>query len=252
MSITRQIIQIDEDLCNGCGQCVPSCQERAIEIVETPNGLKARLVKEIFCDGLGACLGTCPTGALTITERAAEAYDEVATHAHIQRLTEAKPAPQSHVRAHGGGCPSSRTLQWKTAAPAPQAEAVPVAPRSELRQWPVQLHLVSPQAPYFKGAELVLAADCVPFAYANFHQEFLRGDGKALAIGCPKLDDTGAYRQKLTQLFALSTPASVTIVNMEVPCCFGLGRFVEEAIAQAGVDIPVNIITISIRGERLT
>ena len=243
MKITRKIINIDESLCDGCGLCIPSCHEQAIQLVDTPNGKKARLVKEMFCDGLGACLGTCPTGALTITEREADAFDEAATQQHV-----AQPAQMPH-----GGCPSARMFQWAATpeTPAAQAEAT-AAPRSELRQWPVQLHLVPPNAPYFKNADLVIAADCVPFAYANFHQEFLKGDGKALVIGCPKLDDTGAYLQKLTQIAALSHLQSITIVNMEVPCCFGLVRLVQQAIAQAGADVPVQVVTISIRGEKLS
>ena len=237
MKITRKIINIDESLCNGCGLCVPSCHEQAIQLVDTPDGKKARLVKEMFCDGLGACLGTCPTGALTITEREADLFDETATQQHV-----AQAAHMPH-----SGCPSARMVQWN----APQAEPT-AAPRSELRQWPVQLHLVPPNAPYFKDANLVIAADCVPFAYANFHQEFLRGDGIALAIGCPKLDDIGAYLQKLTQIVALSHLKSITVVNMEVPCCFGLVRLVQQAIAQAGADVPVSVVTISIRGEKLS
>jgi len=247
MKITRKIINIDESLCDGCGLCVPSCHEQAIQIVETPNGPKARLVKEMFCDGLGACLGHCPTGALTIEEREAEMFDETATQAHVEQAKAPVNRPASAM-PHGG-CPSARMFQWDEPQ---QAQTQPaVAIRSELRQWPVQLHLVPPTAPYFKNADLVIAADCVPFAYANFHQEFLKGDGKALAIGCPKLDDTGAYLQKLTQIVALNHPKSITIVNMEVPCCFGLVRLVQQAIQQAGVDVPVNVTTISIRGEKL-
>ena len=253
MKITRKIINIDESLCDGCGLCVPSCHEQAIQIVETPNGPKARLVKEMFCDGLGACLGHCPTGALTIEEREAEMFDEAATHAHIAHVPHVEqvktPVNRPAATIPHGGCPSARAFQWEDT---PQAQTQPtVALRSELRQWPVQLHLLPPSAPYFKNAELVIAADCVPFAYANFHQEFLKGDGKALAIGCPKLDDTGAYLQKLTQIVALNRPKSITIVNMEVPCCFGLVRLVQQAIQQAGIDVPVTVSTISIKGEKL-
>lgn len=248
MKITRKIINIDESLCDGCGLCIPSCHEQAIQLVDTPNGKKARLVKEMFCDGLGACLGRCPTGALTITEREADAFDETATQQHVAQRNPPQPAQMPR-----GGCPSARMVQWDATpeTPAAQAEAT-VAPRSELRQWPVQLHLVPPNAPYFKNADLVIAADCAPFAYANFHQEVLKGDSKALVIGCPKLDDTGAYLQKLTQIAALSHLQSITIVNMEVPCCFGLVRLVQQAISQAGADVPVNIVTISIKGEKLS
>ncbi len=247
MKVTRKIINIDEALCDGCGLCIPSCHEQAIQLVDTPNGKKARLVKEMFCDGLGACLGHCPTGALTIEEREAEMFDETATHAHVQHVQ--TPVNRPAAAMPHGGCPSARSFQWEDT---PQTQAQPtVALRSELRQWPVQLHLLPPSAPYFKNADLVIAADCVPFAYANFHQEFLKGDGKALAIGCPKLDDTGAYLQKLTQIVALNHPKSITIVNMEVPCCFGLVRLIQQAIQQAGVDVPFTVTTISIKGEKL-
>ncbi|GAK49023.1 iron-sulfur cluster-binding oxidoreductase [Candidatus Moduliflexus flocculans] len=248
MNLTRKIINIDESLCDGCGLCVPSCHEQAIQIVETPNGPKARLVKEMYCDGLGACLGHCPTGALTIEEREAEMFDEAATHAHVEQVN--APVNRPATAMPHGGCPSARMFQWDEPQQA-QTQAQPAAAlHSELRQWPVQLHLVPPSAPYFKNADLVIAADCVPFAYANFHQEFLKGDGKAVVIGCPKLDDTGAYLQKLTQIVALNCPKSITIVNMEVPCCFGLVRLVQQAIQQAGVEVPVTVSTISIRGEK--
>jgi ferredoxin len=269
MKIKRKIINIDEALCNGCEQCIPSCQEQAIQMVDTPDGPKARLVKELYCDGLGACLGNCPTGALTIEEREAEAYDDAAT---IERIKEVAPemltTHQQHMAEHateaaqhavaqpaapqGFVCPSARMLQFdKSEATSQTGEDTITAQPSELKQWPVQLHLVPPQAPYFKSADLYVVADCVPFAYGNFHQEFLKGNGKAIAVGCPKLDDTQAYLEKITQIIAVGKPKSITIVNMEVPCCFGLVRLVEMAAQQAGSDVPVKTVTISIRGERL-
>ena len=277
MKITRKIINIDEALCNGCEQCIPACPEQAIQMVDTPDGPKARLVKELYCDGLGACLGNCPTGALTIEEREADAYDDEAT---IERIKEVAPEMlnmhQQHMQEHaqavhtaeiaqqaaaqqpaapqGFVCPSARMLQWEDEPEtASKSEEKPVSAQpSELKQWPVQLHLVPPQAPYFKDADLYVVADCVPFAYGNFHQEFLKGEGKAIAVGCPKLDDTHAYVEKIAQIIAVGQPKSITIVNMEVPCCFGLVRVVEMAAQQAGKDVPVKTVTMSIRGDKLS
>ncbi len=272
MKITRKIINIDEALCNGCEQCIPSCPEQAIQMVDTPDGPKARLVKELYCDGLGACLGNCPTGALTIEEREVDAYDDEATIERIKAVApEMLATHKQHMAEHaaemaqqpavsqGFVCPSARMLQWDDEPKAAKAEtaantgSAPVAAQpSELKQWPVQLHLVQPQAPYFKNADLYVAADCVPFAYGNFHQEFLQGDGKALVVGCPKFDDTHAYLEKITQIIAVGKPKSITIVKMEVPCCSGLVRVVEMAAQQAGSDVPVKTVTISIKGERLS
>ncbi len=265
MKSTRKIINIDEALCNGCEECIPSCPEQAIQMVDTPDGPKARLVKELYCDGLGACLGNCPTGALTIEEREADAYDDDAT---IERIKEVAPemlaAHQQHMAEHaaemaqqpaapqGVSCPSAGTMQWDDAQKTANEGAPAAAQPSELKQWPVQLHLVQPQAPYFTHADLNVVADCVPFTFGNFHQEFLRGDGKAIAIGCPKLDDAQAYLEKITHIISVGKPKSITVVNMEVPCCFGLVQVVEMAAQQAGSDVPVKTVTISIRGEKLS
>jgi NAD-dependent dihydropyrimidine dehydrogenase PreA subunit len=269
----RKIIHIDESLCNGCGLCIPSCPEQAIQLVDTPDGQKARLVKEIFCDGLGACLGNCPTGALTIEEREAEAYDDEATIARIKQVTpEMLETHIQHLQEHADemqqssapqptqfGCPGARMAQWNEERTDQNEQSVKSAqsvvsksevPQSELRQWPVQLNLVHPGAPYFEEADLVIAADCVPVAYANFHQEFLKG--KAIVIGCPKFDDAQAYLDKLTQIIRLGKPKSITIVNMEVPCCFGLVRIVQLAIEQSGQDVPFKTVTINIKGDKLT
>lgn len=270
MKITRKIINIDESLCNGCEQCIPACPEQAIQMVDTPDGPKARLVKDLYCDGLGACLGKCPTGALTIEEREAEAYDDDATLERVKKLApEMVATHRQHMEDHaaemaeqaeaarqaastGFVCPSARMLPWEDTPKAAETDAPAAARPSELKQWPVQLHLVPPQAPYFKHADLYIAADCVPVAYGNFHQEFLRGDGKAIAIGCPKFDDANAYLRKLTQIVALGRPKSITVVKMEVPCCSGLLRLVEAAVQQAEIDVPVKTVTINIRGERLS
>jgi Fe-S-cluster-containing hydrogenase component 2 len=264
----RKIIHIDEELCNGCEQCIPACPEQAIQIVDTPDGPKARLVKEIYCDGLGACLGNCPTGALTIEEREAEAYDDEATIARIKEVTsELLETHIKHMEEHatematphaqplspGFACPSARMLLWDKQEGEQKKIAERAVPlQSELQQWPVQLHLVPPVAPYFKNANLFLVADCVPFAYANFHQEFLKGENRAIAVGCPKLDDAQAYVEKLTQIITIAQPKSITVVNMEVPCCFGLVRIAQLAIEQSGQDVPCKTVTISIKGDKLS
>lgn len=265
MKIRRKIINIDESVCNGCEQCIPACPEQAIQMVETPDGKKARLVKELYCDGLGACLGNCPTGALTIEEREAEIYDDTAT---VERLKTVAPelvtVHEAHIREHAAelsaqpahhahhGCPSARMMHWDESNHATQTDSSAAPVKSELRQWPVQLHLVPPTAPYFKNADLLLVADCVPFAYGNFHQEFLKGNGKAIAIACPKLDDTQGYAQKIAQIITAARPKSLTVVNMEVPCCFGLVRIAQQAIELSGIDMPMKTVTISIRGEQLS
>lgn len=252
-TIKRKIIKIDENKCNGCGLCIPSCPEGALQIV---NG-KAKLVKENFCDGLGACLGECAQHAMTIEERVTEEYDEEGVIAHIEEQSpellikhlahlqsHAAELPQAHTHPVAGGCPSSKMMQWKKSKSTPSiASNLP----SELRQWPVQLYLVSPAAPYFKDAELVLAADCVPIAYANFHQDFLKD--KAIAIACPKLDNTEPYLDKLSQIILQGNIKNIKVVHMEVPCCFGLIRLAKEAIARSGKEVPLETINISIKGE---
>mgnify|MGYP001819266608 CR=1 FL=1 len=171
---------------------------------------------------------------------------------HAAEMAEQSPEPTPQK---GFACPSARMLHWDDNEENRQpkaAEQTRVPVQSELRQWPVQLHLVPPAAPYFKNADLVVVADCVPFAYANFHQEFLKGEGRAIAVGCPKLDDTQAYLEKITQIIAIAQPKTITVVNMEVPCCFGLVHVVQQAIAQSGRDVPFKTTTISIRGDKLT
>lgn len=258
--VKRKVIVIDEELCNGCGNCIPSCPEQALQIVDTPKGPKARLVKEFYCDGLGACLGSCPPGALTIQEKESEVYDEEATIARIKEVAPEKLEEHlEHLKEHAdelpefhfhkmpkkfSACPSAQAMSWKKKATS-QTNQVEI--NSELRQWPVQLHLVSPSAPYFQNVDLAIVADCVPFAYANFHQDFLKG--KAIAIGCPKLDDVDAYIDKITQLIKVAKPKSIKVVNMEVPCCFGLVHAVKEALAQAESKIPFEQVTVGIKGD---
>jgi NAD-dependent dihydropyrimidine dehydrogenase PreA subunit len=241
----RKIVRIDPDKCNGCGECVPSCAEGAITII---NG-KAVLAAENLCDGLGACLGECPLGAITVEEREADEFDEVAVEKHL--ATQGKPAP-SHVpqpaaqQHHAGGCPGSRAMSFNR--PQESTPAVSTGSRqSQLAQWPVQLHLVSTAAPYFQGADLLITADCVPVAYAGYHEDFLKG--KAVVMGCPKLDDNNFYTQKLTELFSKSDIKSITVLKMEVPCCGGIAVAARQALAASGKQIAYKEVTIGIQGQ---
>jgi NAD-dependent dihydropyrimidine dehydrogenase PreA subunit len=238
----RKIVQIDKEKCNGCGLCVPACAEGAIRIA---NG-KAELAADNLCDGLGACLGECPQDAIRVIEREADEFDEAAVENHIQKIGRHHEAPTHHPPETGGGCPGSRAMSF---TPASQRTDAPEGARqpSRLAQWPVQLHLVPVTAPYFQNADLLIAADCVPFAHAGFHQEFLAG--KALVIGCPKLDDNSFYLQKLTELFRVATIRSITVLRMEVPCCGGIVMAARQALAASGKDLPFKEVTITIRGE---
>jgi len=235
----RKIIKIDEEKCNGCGVCVPSCAEGALQLI---NG-KAKLVSEQYCDGLGACLGECPQGAITIEEREAEEFNEEAVEHHLH----SKEPVSDELPC---GCPSATVTQFerRTGAEIPAAEIAEGTPESMLTHWPVQLTLVPPLAPFLQRADLVLAADCVPFAYPGFHQEFLKDH--ALLVACPKLDNFEAHLSKLTQILRHSEPKSLTVVNMEVPCCFGLVHMAQQAILASGKDIPLKEITIGIKGDR--
>jgi len=237
---TRKIVKIDEERCDGCGLCIPNCAEGALQIIDG----KARLVSEKFCDGLGACLGQCPQDAITIIEREAEGFDEKAVEAFLHKKQEAHPQPEPQPL--GVGCPSSRPLQFRAQDPGKSKTATgPSA--SQLSHWPVQLKLVPIQAPYFEDADLLVAADCVPFAYPEFHQDFIRG--KTVVVGCPKLDDLKSYREKLTEIFRNNSIRSVTVPYMEVPCCFGLVKAVEDAIAASGKEISLKKVKIGIRGN---
>lgn len=229
----RQIVEIDETLCNGCGDCVPSCAEGAIQII---NG-KAKLLGENLCDGLGACLGDCPRGAIKIIEREAEAYDEVAVEEHLN----ARKQPSEPVHS---GCPGSQQMKLNVPGDTSTKEG---NTSSQLQQWPVQLHLVSPQAEYFQNSDLLIAADCVPFSMGDFHQNLL--EGKSLAIACPKLDNTQPYLDKLKMLFKHNDINSVTVAIMEVPCCTGLATIVKDALDSSGKNIPCEIKEISLQGE---
>lgn len=230
----RKIIRIDEAKCNGCGECVPNCHEGAIQVIDG----KARLVSDSFCDGLGACLGHCPEGAISIEEREALEYvptlpgRQAGSHGHnsFGSAQEAKAAL--------GGCPAHKVMDFRKDA----AE-------SQLRQWPIQIMLVPASAPYLNNADLLIAADCLPFAYADFHQDLLKG--KTLLVGCPKLDDAQIYQEKFNQMLKNNNIKSITYAHMEVPCCFGLVGVIQNAISASGKEVPFKEVIISIRGERI-
>jgi len=227
----RNIIKIDENKCNGCGLCAKACAEGAIQLV---NG-KAKLVSEIYCDGLGACIGHCPQDAITIEQRQAKSFDEEVTKEHLVRMKKQQQT-DSFV------CPglSAKTLR----APAESAQG-PVA--SQLTHWPVQLKLVSPQAPYFDDAHLLLVADCVPFAMGDFHSRFLKG--RSVVVGCPKLDDARFYIDKLADILRSNKLKGLTVIHMEVPCCHGLTRIANEAMALAGQKMMFEDVTIGLGGN---
>lgn len=235
-TLKRKIVRIDEEKCNGCGLCVPSCVEGALRII----GGKARLVSDKYCDGLGACLGECPQDAITIEEREAEDFKEEAARLHAGATGHSASVP--HV------CPSAAVARLAPQQGPARASAPDARPESRLGHWPVQLALVPPGAPFLQGADVVLAADCVPFAYAAFHQDFL--DGRALLVACPKLDDFQAHQLRLAEVLRRSNINTITIVHMEVPCCSGLVHMVRQAIQMGGKEFPVNEVTIGIRGDR--
>ncbi len=248
----RQIVKIDEEKCDGCGVCIPSCAEGALQII---NG-KAKLISEIYCDGLGACLGECPQGAITIEEREAEDFNEDAVEQHLQSkepVTEELSCGCSSATITEElpcGCPSATVTQFerRPEAEIPAAEITESVSESMLTHWPVQLTLVPPSAPFLREADLVLAADCVPFAYPDFHREFLKDH--SLVIACPKLDNFEAHLRKLTEILRHAEPKSLTVVHMEVPCCFGLVQIARQAIMASGKDIPFREITIGVKGDR--
>jgi ferredoxin len=272
----RKIIKIDEIKCNGCGLCIPKCPEGAIQIIDQ----KARLISELFCDGLGACIGYCPWGAISIEERQAEEYDERKVmenivkqgknviKAHLAHLGEhnqqgyLKQAvdflkqknielpEEEPLHKHGfSGCPGSKIMDLRSKEKQKPKITGSVQAESQLRHWPVQLMLVPPTAPYLNNTDLLIAADCVPFAYADFHQDLLKD--KILLVGCPKLDNTEIYQEKINQITKYNHIKSITYVHMEVPCCFGLVGIISQAISQSGKNISFKEITISIKGERL-
>jgi len=289
----RDILKIDEELCNGCGQCVPNCHEGALQVIDG----KVRLVSELMCDGLGACIGHCPEGAITIENREAEPYDEIKVMeqmvskgkntiiAHLKHLKDhgetgylkegvsfldshreelsfnpdevfaevhghGKPHPHSHSHSHshsGSGCPGSRERILKGEETGSVITGAIDQP-SELRQWPVQMHLLNPNAPYLRNADLLLAADCVAFSMGNFHSRYLKG--RSLAIACPKLDQgLDIYVDKLTAMIDVAKVDTITVMMMEVPCCGGLLQMVKAALAKASRKVPVKQMIIGLSGN---
>lgn len=237
----RRIIQIDEQKCNGCGACASACHEGAIEMV---NG-KAHLMRDDYCDGLGDCLPTCPTGAITFVEREAAPYDEAAVLAAKKNKAPAGGCPGSTAHTLHAGCPGSRAQVLSGEA---EAAAVSTAAPSRLRQWPVQIKLVPIEAPFFDGAKLLIAADCTAYAYAAFHERFIRGH--ITLVGCPKLDSVD-YSEKLTEILRRNDIREVTVVRMEVPCCGGLENAAKRALQASGKFIPWQVVTISTDGRIL-
>ena len=259
----RKIVHIDEEKCNGCGECVPACHEGALQVIDG----KARLVKEIYCDGLGDCLGACPQDAITVEEREADEFDAAAVEEHLAETKAGAPAGCPGTR-----CPGAAILElFKDDAPTNEPAATPGAtgecpkggertncgiccgaadgdqpPPSQLGHWPLQLRLVPPGTPFLEGADIVVCADCVAFAVPDFHTRYVAGH--AVLVGCPKLDDIGLYREKLEKIFALAKPASVTVLRMEVPCCAGIASAAIEACEESMPGLPVEVHTIGIRG----
>ena len=273
----RKIIRIDDAKCNGCGECIPNCPEGAIRVIDK----KARLISDLFCDGLGACIGHCPRGAITIEERDAVPYDEkkvmanIVKHgrntiiAHLKHLKEhgengyikeavefleanniEVPIDVAHRHpSHGlSGCPGSKVIDMSRTPSSRRNGRVNVNIAPELKTWPVQITLVPVNAPYFNGADLLITADCVPFAYADFHRDILRG--KVLLVGCPKLDDIAVYQEKISAILENNDIKSVTYAHMEVPCCYGLIDVIEKSIERSKKTMPFKDITITIRGEK--
>jgi NAD-dependent dihydropyrimidine dehydrogenase PreA subunit len=295
----REIVEVDEALCDGCGDCVPSCAEGALQVVDG----KVRLVGDVLCDGLGACLGECPKGALKVARRDVAPFDEHAVSVHLRSVRSGGAPPpgerhgtgrpagappprgapvpsapslagalpagpggpaaaagpaarrpslsvmQAPAEAAGGGCPGSRGREIARPSPRAPAAGDGAATPSALAHWPVQIELVSPRAPWLAGADLLVAADCVPFAYADFHRDYLAG--RKVLVGCPKLDDVSGWVERLAEVIREGAPRSVTVVKMEVPCCGGIARAVREAVAASGRAVPLAESTVSVDGRRL-
>lgn len=286
----REIINIDEKLCDGCGECVPNCHEGALQIIDG----KARLVSELMCDGLGACIGHCPQGAMTIEKREAEAYDEKQVmlemipkgrntiKAHLLHLKEhgendyfkegigtlidnkddlgfdlnslmreihqTLQQNNSHSHGSGGGCPGSKQMSFNVKSPEENSSNETADALSALQQWPVQMHLVNPNAPYYRNSDVLIAADCTAFSMGNFHSKYLKG--KSLAIACPKLDSgLDVYEEKILQMIDTAEVNTLTVMIMEVPCCGGLLQTVQNAVVKAERKVPVKLLVVGVQGE---
>ena len=235
----RKIIKIDEEKCDGCGLCVPGCAEGALQVVDG----KAKLIREQYCDGLAACLGECPQEALTIEEREADEFDEEAVKIHLEEKEQVEEKLPC-------GCSSATVTQFERQEAAGAVLRDAPSQQSMLGHWPVQLTLVPPKAPFLQGVDIMLTADCVPFAYAGFHRDLL--DGHALLVACPKLDDFQAHQNKLIDILIQSDVKSLTVVHMEVPCCSGLVHMAKQAIQSSGKDIPLKEITVGMKGDLLS
>jgi NAD-dependent dihydropyrimidine dehydrogenase PreA subunit len=249
MKTMRKIIKIDEELCNGCGQCVPDCAEGSLAIIDG----KARLVADKFCDGLGACLKACPMGALTIIEREADEFDEEA----VEEYLASKDKLQKNAAASANlacGCPSTHLQTFAAPASPCQCASAPTvqAPggQSALRHWPIQIRLVPPHAPFLRNADLLVVADCTAVAVNGFQQKYL--EGKTVMMGCPKFDDAEGYISRFAEIIATCNLKTLTILIMEVPCCSAMNVIVKKAMEKAGKSVPVEQITISTRGEEIS
>jgi len=246
--VNRKIIKIDEDLCTGCGNCVITCAEAALEII---NG-KAKVVNDVFCDGLGACLGECPEGALDIVERDAVEFDEEAVEKRLESLKntehEHNETTQEPIES-ACGCPGSRTMTF-TESGEESEQITEGKVQSQLRQWPVQMHLISPTAPYFQGADVLLSADCVSYSYGDFHRDFLKN--KSIAIACPKLDQGQEnYIEKIKSLIDDAKINTLTVMTMQVPCCSGLVYLAKQGAEKASRKVPIKSIVLTLQGEIL-
>ena len=256
MKVIRKIIEIDEERCDGCGNCVVSCAEGAIKIIDG----KAKVVKDSFCDGLGACMGDCPQDALKLIEREADEFDEEAVEVHLKNLADQAKEPTvaeetcAAEETMACGCSSTHIQTFPTdnqtsCQKANEPTKISSA-SSQLRHWPVQIRLVPPKAPFLKDADLLITADCVPIAYGAFHEDFIKG--RVVLMGCPKFDDQDAYVEKFADIFKTAPIKSITALIMEVPCCAGLPGMIKAGMKEAGVTIPFKNIVISPRGEILS
>jgi len=243
MKTLRKIIEIDDELCDGCGQCIPSCAEGALEVIDG----KARMIADKLCDGLGACLGECPTGALKVIEREADEFDEEAVEEHLEEREKKTSKEKQDMPC---GCPSTHIQTFVPIGAHPETQISATAgAESALSHWPIQIRLIPPKAPFLKGADLLVLADCVAVAYANLHKEFI--NGKVVMMGCPKFDDAQGYIEKFTDIFKIAGIKSITSVYMEVPCCSALPMIVQKGLEASGQEIPMNEVVISTRGKVL-
>lgn len=241
MKVQRKIIQIDEERCDGCGQCITGCAEGALQLVDG----KARVVADKYCDGLGACIGECPTGALAIIEREADEFDEVAVEALLGKTHEKTSPP-------AGGCPSARLQMFSPPSVCEKANlpaSMEAGEESFLWHWPIQIRLVPSNAPFLHGADVLVVADCVPVAYPSIHKNFMKG--RAVMMGCPKFDDAQSYIDKFAKICTHAGLKSITVLSMEVPCCSGLPMIVKKGLQISGATIPLTEVVVSIKGKIL-